>query len=340
MLARTTILNHRSGISLETPLLVPSFSSKGFLFKKMKDRQVSEVTDFMDVTAEVLTESMLISAYDLHQRHIHPIGKVKNISEIVFIDSGGYEVSDAHDFSAVYRHPTPVAPNWSEEKLRTTLKKWPKRYPAVFVNFDYRGKPVDKQIALARKFFANFPEQMRDFIVKPEHGGQRGRHINIASLLPHVGELGGFDIVGVTEKELGDSVLTRMLNVATLRQALDRAGLTKIPIHVFGSLDPLSSSLYFLAGAEIFDGLTWLRYSYSEGQAVYYHNHGVINYGVHERDSLVTARSLRENVYYLQRLKYQMLDFLPKANFRKFEHYGDVLKRSYETFLTKLNGGR
>ena len=136
---------------------------------------------------------------------------------------------------------------------------------------------------------------------------------------------------------MGDSVLNRMLSVGRVRRALDNAGVMT-PIHVFGSLDPLSSSLYFLAGAEVFDGLTWLRYSYSGGQAVYYHNHGVINYGIHERDSLVNARSLRENVYYLQRLKYQMLDFLAKPSFKKFGFYHDVLEKSYETFLTQLGG--
>ncbi len=339
MLARTSTLTHPSGFTLETPLLIPSFSSKGFLFKKSNNRQISEVTDFMDVAAEVLTESMLISAYDLYHKHIHPISKIQKIAPVVVIDSGGYEVANAHDFSAVYRHPIPVDADWSEERLQTILGKWSNRYPAVFVSFDYRGSKFPKQIASARKLFANYGDQMHDFIVKPERRGLNGRYVNIASLLPYVSEIGSFDIVGLTEKELGDSVLNRMLGIATLRQAMDKAGLN-MPIHIFGSLDPLSSSLYFLAGAEIFDGLTWLRYSYSKGQAVYYHNHGVISYGIHERDSLVTARSLRENIYYLQRLKYQMLDFLSTGNFKKFEFYSDVLKNSYETFLTKLGGNK
>lgn len=340
ILARTNKLTHRSGFTIETPLLVPSFSSKGFLFKKVGTRQISEVTDYMDVTSEVLTESLLVSAYDIHHKHIHPVSKIKNIAGIVFIDSGGYEVSDVHDSSAIYRHPTPTGVKWGEDELHSVLEKWPKRYPAIFVSYDYRGLPITKQIASARKFFACHPEQMHDFIIKPETRGKKGRYINVASVLPHVSELGSFDILGVTEKDLGDSVLNRMLNIATLREALDKVGLKKMPIHVFGSLDPLSSSLYFLAGAEIFDGLTWLRYSYFNGQAIYYHNHGVISYGIHERDSLVTARSLRENVYYLQRLKYQMLDFLSKTNFKKFEFHGDVLKKSYETFLTMLGGAR
>jgi hypothetical protein len=337
MLARKSSLTHPSGIILETPLLVPSFSSKGFLFKKTKKRQISEVVDFMEVAAEVLTESMLISAYDLDRKHIQPIGTIKKIAPIVFIDSGGYEMSDSHDFPAVYKYPGPSGVTWNESKLGKILKGWPKASSAVFVSFDHSGQSFAKQFAAARKLFAAHPGQLYDLIIKPHGRGKNGRQVDIPALLPHVKEIGSFDIVGFTEKELGDSILNRMLNIGTLRQALDKAGV-RTPIHVFGSLDPLSSTLYFLAGAEIFDGLTWLRYSYSEGQAVYYHNHGVISYGIHERDSLVTARSLRENIYYLQRLKYQMLDFLSTGSFKKFEFHSEVLKRSYETFLTKIGG--
>ena len=337
-LARKSSITHPLGVVLETPLLVPSFSSKGFLFKKTKTRQISEVADFMDVSAEVLTESMLISAYDVYNKHIQPLSQIAKIGSVVFIDSGGYEVSDAHDFPSVFKHPwPPPGVKWTEAELTTILDGWPRQSPAVFVGFDNAGRPFPKQFDAARKLFAPYRHQLRDIILKPNQKGKRSRYIDMPSLLPHVKEIANFDIVGFTEKDLGDSVLNRMLSIGTLRRALDGAGVTT-PIHVFGSLDPLSSSLYFLAGAEIFDGLTWLRYSYRNGQAVYYHNHGVLDYGIHERDSLVTARSLRDNIYYLQRLKYQMLDFLPNHSFDKFEFCGDFLKKSYDTFLTRLGG--
>lgn len=337
-LARKSSITHPLGVVLETPLLVPSFSSKGFLFKKTKTRLISEVADFMDISAEVLTESMLVSAYDVHHKHIQPLTQIAKIGAVVFIDSGGYEVADAHDLSAVFKHPLPpLGIKWTEANLRRILGNWPKNSPAVFVSFDNTGAPFPKQLAAARKLFAQYPNQMHDIILKPDRTGKKGRHVDIPSLIPHVKELANFDIVGFTEKDLGDSVLNRMLNVGRLRRALDDAGVMT-PIHVFGSLDPISTSLYFLAGAEIFDGLTWLRYSYREGQAVYYHNHGVLDYGIHERDSLVTARSLRDNIYYLQRLKYQMLDFLPNSSFEKFKFCGDVIQKSYDTFWARLGG--
>jgi hypothetical protein len=59
-----------------------------------------------------------------------------------------------------------------------------------------------------------------------------------------------------------------MAGVARLRDQLDATDVDR-PIHVFGGLDPLHTPLYFAAGAEIFDGLSWLRYLWFEGVAVH-----------------------------------------------------------------------
>jgi hypothetical protein len=168
-LARKSSITHPLGVVVETPLLVPSFSSKGFLFKKTKTRLISEVADFMDVSAEVLTESMLVSAYDVHHKHIQPLTQIAKIAAIVFIDSGGYEVADAHDLPAVFKHPLPpLGIKWTEATLKKVLGKWPKHSPAVFVSFDNSGRPFARQLAAARKLFAHYPDQMHDMILKPD----------------------------------------------------------------------------------------------------------------------------------------------------------------------------
>lgn len=333
MLARKSVLNHRLGFKLETPLLIPSFSSKGFLFQKKGKKQISEAKYFMDLTKDVLTDTLLVSAYDVYKNYIYNARQISKIANITFIDSGGYEVSDYHDHSAVFRHPAPEGADWNEDKLKTVLDKWPKREPAVIISFDNRAMPLPKQMGLARKLFAQYSDQMSDFIIKPDNK-KSGKYIDMDSVIPHVKEFVHFDIIGVTEKELGNSMLNRMLNIAKLRKALDNVNI-KNPIHVFGSLDPISSCLYFFAGAEIFDGLTWLRYSYYEGKAVYYQNHGMLEYGVFQDDDFMKARTFRENIYYMIRLQSQMQEFLVKSDFRKFEFYGKELKAAYETFESR-----
>ena len=46
----------------------------------------------------------------------------------------------------------------------------------------------------------------------------------------------GFDVVGVTERELGDSIFDRLVALRTLRSILDSARVNS-PIHVFGGLE-------------------------------------------------------------------------------------------------------
>lgn len=356
MLARSSTLRHPSRVTLETPLLVPSFSSKGFSFKKElsevrdalrtneedtclqigREKGLSEVTDALRTTTEVLTECMLVSAYDIFHEHIPPPDKFPRITEITFVDSGGYETADGYDFSAVFRHPYPIE-NWDEASLRSVLDSWPDHIPAVFVNFDCGSlrRPLKDQIAAAREFFAHYPGHLHDIILKPETHEQR--YLEVSSILSHIEELGQFDIVGVTEKELGKSLLSRMRNIARIRRALDEAKIDA-PLQIFGSLDPLTSPLYFLAGAEIFDGLTWLRYSYLGGTAIYQHNYGALCVGVHASDDLVKAKALFDNIYYLQELKYQMRDFLLEQDFHKFKHHSEFLSDSYDTLCTELGG--
>ena len=127
----------------------------------------------------------------------------------------------------------------------------------VIVNLESRGTPAS-QIAAATDLFDRYPAFGRDFLLKPSKGALFVGPSTVADLAP---ELSTFDIVGVTEKELGTSLADRLVTISTLRTALDDADLA-LPIHIFGSLDPLLSVVYWMAGAEVFDGLTWMTMAY------------------------------------------------------------------------------
>jgi len=328
MLARSSILRHRSGVILETPLLVPAFSSKGFGFNK---DGLSEVTDVLKTTAEVITECMLVSAYDIFHRHIPSPIDFPCVPEVIFVDSGGYETLEEYDFSAVFKHQYEVK-DWDEASLRRILGSWPSHLPAVFVSYDSR-EAIQKQVEAARELFKNYHNNLHTLVVKPETKDQR--YVQLPSIIGHINEIGQFHIIGLTEKELGNSMLKRMENIAKIRIALDEAGIST-PIQIFGGLDPLSSYLYFLAGAEIFDSLTWLRYSYLDGTAIYSQNYGALCIGIHVRDSLVQLRTLVDNIYYLQNMQYAMKAFLLEHDFRKFGRHAQLLQESYDKLRTKL----
>ena len=179
-----------------------------------------------------------------------------------------------------------------------------------------------------------------DFLIKPETKDQD--YIQIENVLKHIKLFKSFDLIGITEKELGNSILQRMLNIAKIRKGLNDNGIYS-PIHVFGSLDPVTTILYFLAGGEIFDGLTWLKYSYFNNAAIYTSNFAVLNseLGINTRDGQVRSIAISKNTYYLEKMKYTMRDFLKHEDFRLFDNlagkgFGEIIKGSYLTFESNL----
>ena len=174
---------------------------------------------------------------------------------------------------------------------------------------------------------------MHTLLIKPETEDQG--YVQIKNVISNVEELGNFDIIGLTEDELGNSVLKRMRNVANIRLAMDDAGINT-PIHVYGSLDPLTSVLYFLSGAELFDGLTWLRYGYSDGSACYRANYGVKHIGIDRSDDFVKAKAMRDNLGSLVELNHQMRKFLLNGDFAKFGINEKTVHEAYDLLCTKV----
>jgi hypothetical protein len=93
--------------------------------------------------------------------------------------------------------------------------------------------------------------------------------------------------------------------------------------------------LYFLAGAEIFDGLTWLRYGFTNGLACYRHNYGVIEVGIRARDDFLKAVTMRDNLSYLLDLTDQMRKFLLENDFEKFGVNAKHIRDAYELLRTR-----
>src|SRR6266436_10044806 len=92
MLARRSKVFLKGHPVIETPLLLTSFSSKGF----------PQVADIMKFMAEFITRPILVSAYDIHYGHLR---KKITFSNLIFLDSGGYEARVEHDLSEAYGWP-------------------------------------------------------------------------------------------------------------------------------------------------------------------------------------------------------------------------------------------
>nr|MBA3572745.1 hypothetical protein [Pyrinomonadaceae bacterium] len=180
-----------------------------------------------------------------------------------FLDSGGYEAAkdtELSDFGDKEHAPKP----WNQGMHEAQLAKWCPSVPSVLISYDHPKErlPIKEQIERAKSMAPGLSGFLREILLKPET--TRETLLQLPAIIQNIHRLADFDVIGMTEKEVGNSIFNRMQNIAKLRLALDNAGL-HTPIHVFGSLDTVTTPMYFLAGADIFDGLTWLRFAFHDG---------------------------------------------------------------------------
>jgi hypothetical protein len=272
MLARSQTLRlTQSG--LPGPLLIPSVSSKGF---PLVDG-LSEAGTVLPLVIDDLGGSLLISAYDVHHGLLpdHELLTGDEHAETMYdapallvLDSGGYELSDAFEIGERNRGSR-VVRSFGRPEFDVVVSRLSRDRNLLVVTYDepdgqrpsYREQRED-----AQEFAERYPQLKIDFLLKPPAGDAS---IIPAKLAAEASAFDRFDVVGVTEKELGDTLLDRVLCLARLRRLLDSSGSTAVPLHVFGALDPVLTPVYFMAGAEVFDGLSWLRYAYYHETAVH-----------------------------------------------------------------------
>lgn len=304
-----------SGASLErTPLLVPAFSSR-----------VPDIEKIFRASEEFVTGPVLISAYDVARGRVSP---PFDFAPFVFLDSGGYEISGDLDLSDV-SGDTSSRTDWSPEDHSAAIAAWDPRVPCIAVSYDSPTlrRPVHEQIENAAKMIVG-PGMGRELLLKPETRSQN--FIDVESLLPCVRSLDAFDVIGVTEKEIGNSIFERMLNIARLRLSLRKAGL-ETPLHIFGSMDTVTTLFYFVAGADIFDGLSWLRYGFRDGNTLYWQNFGVLEVGIGTKSPAVEAIRWMKNYHYMGEMQLEMRRFLKGHDFGVFRYHSILLAEAYKS---------
>ena len=321
MSARRIVLSN--GVELSTPLLIPSFSSRavGPMLYEPSPANEPVLTPCSIVHSELLIhsidESLLVSAYDIHHELLVDSESFKDDfrhsryaqPRLLFIDSGWYEKSGSSlDKQFGENQYGPL--QWTESEYKCTINHLDDDIRPIVVNWDHFGS-YSEQIAAGQDFFGGRPCIASTLLLKPPSNAR------IHDFRKFSGEdfanLRAFDIIGVTEQEIGESVIDRLVNIANLRRHLNESGI-KSPIHIFGGLDPLFTPLYFAAGGELFDGLGWLRYTYRDGVAMHRDTAAIIDRQIARRriprllsaciQNLDELRRLSEDLRLLARDKY------------------------------------
>ena len=254
-------------ITLPTPLVIPSFSSRA--------KPPTPLSEIVQGALPTIVGPVLISAYDVeHEPALSGFDFRKEITAaaptFVLMDSGGYEALWNKKARQAKLVEGSDARRWSRPLHQRVLTKWPIDMPTIAVTFDTpdrRPGSFEKQIAAGAELAARFPHMSVELLIKPPRPRQQP-FLVAEQIAPHADSLRQFAMIGVTEDEIGPSMAARLKFLSRLRSILDSVGLDT-PIHVFGGLEPIMTPLYFWAGADVFDGLSWLRYAYVDGRSIY-----------------------------------------------------------------------
>lgn len=319
MLARSREIGLRNGVEISTPLLVPSFSSLALapIRSGVTTEGKPKLVPFSEVHSMYLTreigESLLISAYDIGHELLagaHAFGTGFRESDyarprLLVIDSGWYEKQGSPQ-GGPFVDGAAETRSWEQEDFERVIGSLDRDAAPAVVNWDCR-ESYEEQILRARHFFERHSRLASVFLLKPSANSEFHALDELSA--EHMALLKAFDIIGVTEREIGDSIYDRLMNIAKLRKSLDTTGVS-IPIHIFGGLDPLLTPLYFACGAEIFDGLGWLRYAYREGVAMHRTAGGLLSERVRERSRSTDFTVWRQNLMEIRQLSENMRQFV------------------------------
>ena len=341
---KTRRVTTSSGVTFETPLLVPSLSSRAHgAIHSTEGGRLASVPCSLVHSKHLLggiEESLLVSAFDIKYGFLADsdafradFARSRYAQPRVFmIDSGWYEKS-ASITGSIHLDDQVKAGRWRYADYLEVVDGLDPNIQAIVVSSDHKGS-YGEQISRAQSFFGARPALGSTFLLKPE-GRTRFHDLRKLSDVD-VANLRSFTIVGLAEKDLGDNLLERMLAVARLRERMDQQGV-EIPIHLFGGLDPLYTPLYFAAGAEIFDGVGWLRYSYRDGVAMNRESSIILDDGQSGKSFLfaLLSASLR-NLDVMRTLTEDLRLFAASnGNWSKFRTHGESLRRVYEQFAER-----
>ena len=281
--------------STETPLLVPSFSSNISFFEKK-----IELQELYDNIKECTPFTSLISSYDLYH------GKLSYdklfYSDLTFIDSGNYE----------YLNQEKNILEWTLDLYFEVLDKLEPTSTISIISFD-KYSLYKEQLKIANEIFDRYPDSIYDFLLKPENNPKDVNELiwNFEELKGIIEEIRNFDIIGITEKDLGFTLYERCQNLIVLRSLLG----SEKPIHIFGCDDPQTVLLYNLLGGDIFDGTSWTRFYFWRGYAIYLKHYSLISSSWTNRIGYNNIMAITKNLDQMRRFQSNLHQFINTNNF-------------------------
>jgi len=307
------------GRELPLPVFFPSISSV---------KTALPLHDYLQILSSLsgLNRQFLVSAYDLssaeNPMHVKNIlASVRREGLITVMDSGNYE--------SYWKN---AQTDWRQADFHKVLSAFP---CDMAFSFDEQNPPSDSNdhVTLVVERYRKDQAIAGSCQIIPIIHAPAGE---LPDLCMTVASETSVTMLAVPERKLGDGILARAQTVKTIRSALDKLG-RYVALHLLGTGNPISITLYSVMGADSMDGLEWCQTAVDHETGLLYHFSHADFFSAqtewNNRDLSFQVRTLAHNLEFysdwMRRLRdaicqKQLHDFcrlnLPK---RVFQHCAD-----------------
>lgn len=239
--------------SLPLPVYFPSVSTVKTILPPMDYLQF--LSSFTGLNGQ-----FLVSAFDLSNINDPLSAKsllatARQSGAIVLMDSGNYE--------SFWKNKQA---SWKQADFHKTLEDFP---CDLAFSFDEQSPPSDhdEHVALvAARWRADSKAAGQSQVIPILHADA----IQLPALCTSVASETGIIMIAVAERKLGDGILERARTVRAIRTELNKLG-RYVALHLLGTGNPISISIYTAMGADSFDGLEWCQTVVDHDTGLLYH---------------------------------------------------------------------
>lgn len=238
---------------LPLPVYFPSISSVKTALRPQ---------DYLQLLSSLnrLNGQFLVSAFDLadvdQPRSVQEaLASARQAGIVTLMDSGNYE--------SFWKN---AQANWKQSDFHMMLAEFP---CDLAFGFDEQRPPAnaDDHVALVvERWQADQAAAGSCQIIPIVHGSAN----ELPALCAAVATQTGVSMLAVPERRLGDGVLERARAVKAVRAALNELG-RYVVLHLLGTGNPISITLYSAMGADSFDGLEWCQTVVDHDSGLLYH---------------------------------------------------------------------
>ena len=227
--------------SLPLPVYFPSISSIKTALRPIDYLQL--LSSLVGLNSQFLISSFDLANTDEPARTVELLAVARQSGAITLMDSGNYESfwKDAQT-------------KWRQHDFHKMLNKYP---CDLAFGFDEQSPPSNagEHVALLVARWKSDQEAAGQSQIIPIIHSDAAE---LPALCAAVASETGVTMIAVAERKLGDGILERARAVQAIRAELNKQG-RYIALHLLGTGNPISISVYTEMGADSFDGLEWCQ---------------------------------------------------------------------------------